>query len=160
MLASLLHLLNHALAKSMSFLLSGRILARYGTTDVHCIRGLARTMPVTGPLFTIGVLALMGLPPFGLFVSEFLLFRAGFLSGHIWETTLAMGLAGIGFVALAAHVFPMVFGAAPDGVETGEPGQWSLVPLALFAGALVILGLAAPAPLGALIERIVEAMAT
>jgi len=157
-LASLLHLLNHAIAKSMSFLLSGRILARYGTTDVLGVRGLARTMPVTGPLFAAGALALMGLPPFGLFVSEFLLFRAGFMSGHIWETTLALVLAGIGFIAIAAHVIPMVTGAAPEHVTCGEGGRWAVVPLLLCAVALVVLGLAMPWPVGALLDHIVEAI--
>jgi len=59
--ASLLHLVNHAVAKSMSFLLAGRILARYRSADVGAVTGLVRTMPVTGPLFATGIIALMGL---------------------------------------------------------------------------------------------------
>jgi len=157
--ASLLHMLNHALAKSTGFLLSGRILARYGTTDVAGVRGLIRTMPVTGTLFAASMLALMGLPPFGLFVSEFLLFRAGFLTGHVWATSAALVLAGIGFVALAAHVLPMIYGAAPAGVARGERGRLTLVPLVVSVVALIVLGLMVPRAIGALLERIAGGMA-
>jgi hydrogenase-4 component F len=98
--ASLLHLLNHALAKSTSFLLAGRILACSQSAEVDRVSGLMRTMLGTGALIAAGLLALMGLPPFGLFVSEFLLFRAGFISGHVLATSAAMVLAGIGSVGL------------------------------------------------------------
>ena len=143
--ASLLHLVNHSLAKSTSFLLSGRILKRYGTTDVDKVSGLMRTMPATGTLFAAGVFALMGLPPFGLFVSEFLLFRAGFVSG---------------FVALAAHLLRMLYGQAPDGVARGERERWALAPLVACAIALVVLGLLVPTVVTALLANIVRAMPT
>ncbi|MCX6538758.1 MAG: proton-conducting transporter membrane subunit [Acidobacteria bacterium] len=156
--ASLLHMMNHALAKSTSFLLSGRILARYGSTDVDGVRGLVRTMPATGALFATGVLALMGLPPFGLFVSEFLLFRAGFTSGHVWETGVALVLAGIGFVGLSSHLLRMLYGATPDGVMSGERDARALAPIVVCAVALVVLGLILPEAVGALLGRIVEGM--
>ncbi len=79
--AALLHLVNHAVVKGMMFLLSGRILDRYRTTEMGEISGLLRTMPVTGGLFAAGMLALAGLPPFGIFFSKFLLVRAGFATG-------------------------------------------------------------------------------
>src|SRR5205807_1692447 len=71
--AALLHLVGHAVAKSMMFLLAGRIRDRYDTTEMARVTGLLRAMPWTGPLFAAGMIALVGLPPFGLFVSEFLL---------------------------------------------------------------------------------------
>jgi hydrogenase-4 component F len=155
--ASLLHLLNHAVAKSMSFLLAGRILARYQSTDVDRVTGLARAMPGTGPLFAAGILALMGLPPFGLFVSEFLLFRAGFTSGHVAATSAALLLAGIGFVGLAGHLARMLHGAAPDGVAAGERDWWALAPFAVSVAVLVVLGLFLPGGIAQLLGRIAEA---
>jgi hydrogenase-4 component F len=155
--ASLLHLLNHALAKSMSFLLAGRILARYQSPDVDRVTGLVRAMPVTGPLFAAGVLALMGLPPFGLFVSEFLLFRAGFMSGHLAATSAAMLLAGIGFIGLAGHLARMLHGAVPEGVAAGEQAWWALAPLAVSLAVMVVLGLFLPAGVAHLLGRIAEA---
>jgi hydrogenase-4 component F len=158
--ASLLHLLNHALAKSTSFLLAGRILGRYQSADVDRVSGLMRTMPGTGALFAAGLLALMGLPPFGLFVSEFLLFRAGFTSGHVVATSAAMILAGIGFVGLATHLVRMLPGAAPNGVARGDREWWVLAPLAASMAVMVVLGLLLPGAVGRLLGRIVEAMTT
>jgi hydrogenase-4 component F len=160
MFASLLHLLNHALAKSMSFLLAGRILARYHSSDVERVSGLVRTMPATGGLFGAGVLALMGLPPFGLFVSEFLLFRAGFTSGHPVAAAAALLLVGVGFVGLASHLARMLHGPVPDGIPAGEPHWWVLAPLAASVLALVALGLFLPGGVAGLIGRIAEAIAT
>ena len=156
--ASLLHLLNHSLAKSASFLMAGRILGRYHSTDVERVSGLMRTMPGTGTLFAAGLLALMGLPPFGLFVSEFLLFRAGFTSGHMVATSVALVLAGIGFVGLANHLTHMLYGAAPADVPTGERDWWVLAPVAVSVFVLVALGLVLPGAVDRLLGGIVEAM--
>jgi len=156
--ASLLHLLNHSLAKSMSFLLAGRVLARYTSAEVDRVSGLVRTMPATGPLFAAGVLALMGLPPFGLFLSEFLLFRAGFTSGHPVATSAAMLLAGVGFVGLAGHLARMLHGPAPDGVAAGEREWWMLAPLAVSLLAMIALGLLLPDTVARLLGRIAEAI--
>jgi hydrogenase-4 component F len=156
--ASLLHLLNHSLAKSASFLLAGRILGRYHSTDVERVSGLVRTMPGTGTLFAAGLLALMGLPPFGLFVSEFLLFRAGFTSGHVVATSAALVLTGIGFVGLANHLTRMLYGAAPADVPAGEHDWWVLAPLAVSVLVLVALGLVLPGAVDRLLGGIVEAM--
>jgi hydrogenase-4 component F len=151
-------LLNHSLAKSASFLLAGRILGRYHSTDVEQVSGLMRTMPGTGALFAAGLLALMGLPPFGLFVSEFLLFRAGFTSGHVVATSAALVLAGIGVVGLANHLTRMLYGAAPADVATGERDWWVLVSVAVSVLVLVALGLVLPGAVGRLLGGIVEAM--
>jgi hydrogenase-4 component F len=156
--ASLLHLLNHSLAKSASFLLAGRVLGRYHSTDVERVSGLIRTMPGTGSLFAAGLLALMGLPPFGLFISEFLLFRAGFTSGHVVATSVALVLVGIGFVGLANHLTRMLYGAAPADVPTGERDWWALAPLAASVLVLVALGLVLPGAVDRLLAGIVEAM--
>ena len=59
----------------MLFLLAGNILARYHTFSSYDIRGLRWTMPVTGALWTAGFLAVAGSPPFGIFVSEFLILK-------------------------------------------------------------------------------------
>jgi hydrogenase-4 component F len=157
--ASMLHVLNHALAKSTAFLMSGRILARYGSTDIDKVGKLMRTMPVTGTLFGAGLLALMGLPPFGIFISEFLLFRAGILAGHLWQTGAALLLAGIGFVGIARHLLPMLYGVPAEGVATGERGGYpGLVLAGLCVCALITLGLYLPGPVTDLLNRIVEAL--
>jgi len=154
--AAMLHLINHTAAKSMMFLLSGRIRERYGAADIRHVSGLLRTMPVTGGLFAAGTLALVGLPPFGIFLSKLAMLRAGFATGHAWLMAAVLGLLAVAFVAFVGHLNRMLYGAPPDGVATGETGRWALVPLAACALALVWLGLVLPAPVETLLDRIVE----
>lgn len=154
--ASMLHLVNHTLAKSMMFFLSGRILHRYGSPEIGRVSGLLRVMPWTGGLFAAGMIALLGLPPFGMFLSKFTLVRAGFADGHGWLMAAVLALLAIAFVSLLGHLNRMLYGAAPPDVRLGEGGGWGLVPLAACAAALVVLGLVLPAPMTDLLERIVE----
>jgi hydrogenase-4 component F len=153
--AALLHLVNHALAKSMAFLLAGRILQRYDTTEIARVSGLLRVMPWTGGLFAAGVLALVGLPPFGLFVSEFLLVRAAIVTGHLWIAGTVLVLVLVGFVSLLNHLNRMLYGPVPEGLLVGERAGWPVLALAGCAGVSVMLGLALPGQLTTLISRTV-----
>ncbi|MBI2198491.1 MAG: hydrogenase 4 subunit F [Candidatus Rokubacteria bacterium] len=154
--AAMLHLVNHTLAKSMMFFLAGRVLHRYRTTEIGRVSGLLTVMPWTGGLFAAGVLAVVGLPPFGLFISEFALFRAGFAAGRPWLMGLVLALLAVAFVSMIGHLNRMLYGAPAPGVTVGEGNGWPLVPLGLCVVALVGLGLTLPAPLQVLLERIVE----
>jgi hydrogenase-4 component F len=154
--ASMLHLVNHTVAKSMMFFLSGRILDRYGTPEIGSVSGLLRVMPWTGGLFAAGMLALLGLPPFGMFLSEFTLLRAGFADGQGWLMAVVLVFLAVAFVSLLGHLNRMLYGAAPAEVRVGEGSPWAVWPLAGCVAALVVLGIAVPAPMTALLHRIVE----
>jgi hydrogenase-4 component F len=154
--AAMLHLLNHAVAKSMMFLLAGRVLHRYGTTEIGRVSGLLKVMPWTGGLFAAGILAVIGLPPFGLFISEFALFRAGFAAGRPWLMGLVLALLAVAFVSMIGHLNRMLYGAPTAGVPVGEEDRWRLVPLGACLVALVVLGVTLPASLQALLRQIVE----
>lgn len=154
--AAMLHLLNHAVAKSMMFFLAGRVLHRYGTTEISRVSGLLKVMPWTGGLFAAGILAVIGLPPFGLFISEFALFRAGFAAGRPWLMGLVLALLAVAFVSMIGHLNRMLYGAPPAGVPVGERDRWPLVPLGACVMALVVLGVTLPTPLQALLRQIVE----
>ena len=154
--AAMLHLLNHTLAKSMMFFLAGRVLHRYRTTEIAGVSGLLTTMPWTAGLFAAGVLAVVGLPPFGLFISEFVLFRAGFGAGRFWLMGLVLALLAVAFISMIGHLNRMLYGAPAVGTAVGEGSAWPLVPLGLCMAGLVVLGLTLPAPLRTLLEQIVE----
>lgn len=157
--AALLHLVNHSLVKSVMFLLSGRIHHRYGTTDVSGVSGLLRTMPLTGALFMAGMLAVVGLPPFGLFISEMALLRAGFAGRHYVLMAIVLALVVLAFISLVAHTNRMLHGASDPGVERGEENRRALVPLAACLGAVVVLGVVVPAPLARLLAMGAEIIA-
>jgi hydrogenase-4 component F len=152
--AAMLHLVNHTLAKAAMFFLAGRILHRYRTADIARVSGLLTSMPGTGWLFLAGTLALVGLPPFGLFVSEFALLRAGFAIGRPWLMGLVLALLAVACVGFVAHANRMMYGTPPTGVVSGEEAPWRLAPLALCVGALAVLGLIVPAPVARLLADI------
>jgi hydrogenase-4 component F len=154
--AAMLHLLNHTLAKSMMFFLAGRVLHRYGTAEIDRVSGLLKVMPWTGGLFAAGVLAVIGLPPFGLFISEFALFRAGFVAGRPWLMGLVLALLAVAFVSMIGHLNRMLYGVPTAGVRVGEGSPWPLIPLGVCVTALLVLGAMLPAPVQTLLSQIVE----
>ncbi|PYR56625.1 MAG: hydrogenase 4 subunit F [Acidobacteria bacterium] len=154
--AALLHLVNHSLVKSAMFLLSGRMYRRYRTTDLAGVTGLLRTMPVTGALFTAGMLAVVGLPPFGLFLSELALVRAGFARGRYGLMLVVLALLALAFISLVVHLNRMLHGPARAAVDRGEDDRLALVPLVVCLALVVVLGVVVPSPLARLLVMSAE----
>jgi hydrogenase-4 component F len=150
--AALLHLTGHALAKSAAFLLSGRVLARFGTHHVAGASGQLAALPWTGGLFGVSALALIGLPPFGLFLSEVLLIRAGLAAGHPVLTGLVLLLMVIAFGSFIHHFQRMLLGAPPESVPIGERATAAVLILILPLAALAWIGIALPAGLRTILE--------
>jgi len=156
--AALLHLTGHALAKSTAFLLSGRVLDRYRTHAIAGTAGLLQALPVTGGLFTASVLALAGLPPFSLFLSEILLIRAGWLAGHPFLTGGVVVLLLVAFGSLLHHLHRMLFGEAAPGVVLGEGWTIPTMLLALPLAGLAWLGVSIPSSFSSLLARAAEVL--
>jgi hydrogenase-4 component F len=154
--AAMLHLVNHTAAKSMTFLLAGRVLHRYHTAQIGGVSGLLKTMPGTAGMLAAGLLATIGLPPFGLFITEFALIRAGFATGHPWLMGAVLVLLAVAFVAVIGHLNRMLYGAPPEGVEFGEKGGWPFALLSLNVAVLVTLGLTLPTRFEDLLKEIVR----
>jgi hydrogenase-4 component F len=153
---ALLHVVNHALAKSMLFMLSGGILLKYHTTDIDGVRGLLRTSPLAGGMFLAGVLGLIGLPPFAPFVSEFLIFRAGFEGGAPWVAVAGIVLLAVVFAGMLRSVNGMLYGETPEGATRGDVLRWSFAPLAINIGLLLLLGLTMPGLLVEALNKVVK----
>jgi hydrogenase-4 component F len=152
----LLHLTGHAIAKSVAFLLSGRIYDTYGSSDIREVPGLFATAPSTAFLFMAAVFALAGLPPFSLFVSEILIVQAAWTAGHPLLTLLVLLLLLLAFASLLIRAQGMLFGQAPSNVTGGEQGK---LQLALLAAPIVLLawvGIALPQPLRLLLNSAAE----
>jgi hydrogenase-4 component F len=152
---ALLHVINHALSKSLLFMLSGNILLKYRTTDIRRVRGLLRASPLTGGAFLAGILALVGLPPFGPFISEFIIFRAG-MGSNAWVAVIGIGLLVVVFAGMLASVNQMLYGEPPDKLARGEVLRWSIAPLAVNFALLIALGLTLPP---ALVDALKQAIA-
>jgi len=141
----MLHALNHSLVKVALFLLAGGIIHRYGSKALKQISGLLRSAPAWGVLLAAASFAIAGSPPFGTFLSEWLLLRDTFAAGHPLAAVLVMTGLTITFVAIAVHVGRILFGRAPQQHRTQPAPAWSIVPAMLLLLALVTgLALAPP----------------
>lgn len=118
--ALLLHVLGHGLVKAVLFVSSGRVLQLTGTSQIHQVRGLAARDPVLAGCLGLGVLALLGFPPFSLFASELGLFRAGFAAGSGWPIAVALLLVLVITAAMFAHSARMLLGEPTPGAA-GQP---------------------------------------
>ncbi len=149
---ALLHTLNHALFKSLLFLGAGTVNLATGTREIDRMGALARVLPRTATAFLVGSAAIVGLPPFNGFVSEWLVFR-GLLgcgtsgSGLKLAIVAVVGLALTGALALAcfSKVYGVVFlGNARHEAPPLAPG-WEralAAPQVVLAAACFAIGVA------------------
>jgi hydrogenase-4 component B len=155
----ILHVVNHAIFKSLLFLGAGAVLHATGRGELDRLGGLLKRMPTTGTTFLIGAAAISGLPPLNGFVSEFLIYL-GAIAGLTGSsppdsamilTSIAVvgGLALIGGLAAACFTkaFGIVFLGEPRTVEASrshEVGAAMRWPMIVLAGLCVAIGLMAP----------------
>lgn len=145
--AALLHFVNNGIGKGLLFLAAGNIHRAYGDKTLDRVHGALRRVPVSATLFLIGAFAITGSPPFGLFLSEFMLLKAIVAAGR-WGVALAVaGLLGVIFIGMVGSALSVAQGAPPEQPVRAGHGDSILstaVPGA-FAAALLILGLYLPA---------------
>jgi hydrogenase-4 component F len=148
--AGLLHMTMHSLTKSAIFFAVGNIAQAKGTQKIADIRGLTESHPVLGWGLVIGVAAIAGLPPLGIFMSEFLLVSSTFARAPFLAVLLVLGLL-IGFGALLLRLSGLAFGE-PQG--SLAPVKASYVPM--FAHLLLVLcaGIYLPPPLVAWFQHV------
>ena len=134
--AGLLHMTMHSLTKSAIFFTVGQISQAKGTQRIDEIRGLTESNPMLGWALVVGVIAIAGMPPSGIFMSEFLIVSSTFARDPLLTIPLVMGLL-IGIGALVLRLQGMVFGAA-DGhqarVESSSLPIYAHLALVLVAG--------------------------
>jgi len=119
--ALLLHVLAHALGKSVAFLAVGELAVVDGTTRIHDLRGLLTRRPVLGGSIAVAFVALLGLPPFGLFASELAIARAGFDAHLGWETAIVFAVLLVATGALLFHGQRVLLGPPDPRSETRLP---------------------------------------
>jgi hydrogenase-4 component F len=143
-IAALLHTVNHSLVKSLMFCTSGNILLKYHSRDLSKIKGMLQAVPFTSLLLMVGALALVGSPPFNIFLSKFSIITAGISTGHVWLMIVCLLFLAIVFAAFLRMISSSVFGELPDGVSKGEIQVSMLVPVAILMVLILVLGLYLP----------------
>ena len=134
--AGLLHMAMHSLTKSAIFFSVGHIAQVKGTQKIAEIRGLTESHPVLGWGLVLGVVAIAGLPPFGLFMSEFLIITTTIAREPLLAAPLGLGiLLGIG--ALSLRLQGLAFGPpspSPGAVQASHVPFLVHIALVLAAG--------------------------
>src|SRR5690606_11493536 len=113
--AGLLHMVMHSLAKSAIFFTVGHIAQVKETQKIADIGGLTESHPALGWSLVAGVVAIAGLPPFGIFMSEFLLISTTFARQPLLAVILVVGVL-IALGALLIQLSHVAFGA-PRGTD-------------------------------------------
>jgi hydrogenase-4 component F len=152
---ALLHMLAHSLAKSALFITVGHATHLAGTQSIDRIRGLMRTQPAIAWTLLIGVAAIAGFPPFGVFTAELLLLIATMASAPWLTAALLVGLV-IAFAGLFRHLQPMIYGVPPEGQQRV---QANLVPVYVQLALLLWLGLSIPLLLAGWLDQATQLIA-
>ncbi len=148
----------HAIAKSFCFFAAGVTVLGVGTQDIASVRGLVRSSPLAAIALLAGGFAIAGAPPFAVFVSEFVILKAGLASGQFFVVGLLGFLVVVAFCAVMLHVNRMAFGAAEHEAQAAALPISCKLTLVLAAIPLVIVGIYVPAPLHDLLKAAASAM--
>lgn len=143
---AMLHAVNHSLAKGMLFLLAGNILAIYKTKSTHDVTGILKASPVNGALWLVGLFAIAGSPPFGLFVSEITILRTALDGGRTVVAALYLILLALVFIGMASPMLSMA-GGSPGKTNAESRSLTTIIPVGALAALALLLGLWLPYPL-------------
>lgn len=173
---ALLHTLNHALTKSLMFLAFGNVTQRFaalGIRDQKGITNVLRRMPATGSMLAVGGLALVGTPPFNIFLSELIIVWGAFVQGAnsrpLWVVVLAIALFMIStaliFYGLIRHLARILLSQTmPDEMPTlpltvnSQPFRLietraDLMPLLFLTGLIILTGIFIWPPLAVVLHQ-------
>jgi hydrogenase-4 component F len=137
--ALLLHVLAHGIGKTVLFLASGQLQAAHNSTAIADITAVLRRSRLIGVSVAVGVIVLLGLPPFAMFASELAIVRSLADARLVWALGLGMLLIAIAFAALARNSGRILLGSAAGAPEI-------IVPKAIATA--LLLGVAASVALG------------
>lgn len=150
---AILQIINHAIAKPLMFFASGTISQKYETKVMSKIKGIIKVMPITGALFLIGGFALVGMPPFNIFLSEFLVLSSGFQSGQFLVTMIVIVFLVITFAVFLRHLIKMTFGNPVLEMKKDDMGKLAIAPMIILASLVVIFGFYIPEQLQTLVHN-------
>lgn len=167
---ALLHMLNHAITKALMFLAYGNISRKYDEINIP-IAGALRTMPWSGGLLTLGGLALVGTPPFNIFMSELIILWGAlsrFIPGYApTQPTYPKWVAGIAlfifilsttliFYGLVNHLKKLVLGKAKKEIKREHFSWTAVAPLIFLFALMLIVGIWIFPPLASLVHKSVS----
>jgi hydrogenase-4 component F len=135
---AIIHTVNHSICKAGLFMVAGNVLREFGTTDASQVQGMMRRLPVSGFLMMALLFAIGGAPPFGPFVSEWMIFQAAVNQSHPFVAMAFVCLVALCFLGMASVVLPMLQGESSTGRSCAERRLTVLAPLTMLAASFVL----------------------
>ncbi len=148
---ALFHMLNHALVKSMMFFNIGNIIEKFHSPEIADTRGVLKLMPITGPLTLLGMLAITGMPPFNIFLSEFMILAGGIKTNPVAASIFILLVALI-FAGFIHNINRILFSKPDKGANPGEGNKLGLATISVMTFVIILLGFYLPAPLKTLLN--------
>lgn len=143
--AGIIHMVGHTLAKSSLFFGAGEILMKWQTTKIDRVKDLMRVAPFSGTLFLLGILAIIAVPPSILFISEYALFVQMFVAHWILALVVLIALSIIAF-AMLRLTFKLLFEKGAAVTASGEEikkENWNLTHAVMAINLTAVIVLAA-----------------
>ena len=151
--AALYHTFNHAMTKTMLFLSSGNVYLKYHTKKISGIKGLIKVMPITGIVFMLGIFAITGMPPFGIFMSEFNTIVAAFFAENFWAAGILLFFIAIVFAGFIKQLSKIFFGRCDNPeIKNGEIDFIGPAVLVVLLSIVLLMGVYIPEPLNKIME--------
>jgi hydrogenase-4 component F len=119
---------------------AGNMMRAYGTKEIEEISGVCGFFPTEGALWLAGAIAITGAPPFGLFLSEFTIMRAG-LGAFSWAVYVMAILLIVIFIGFMNHFRRMYYGPSGEPPLARAISAWCAVPMWIALVPLLLLGL-------------------
>ena len=140
---ALAHVFNHAVMKDLLFLGAGALILRAGSRKLNDLKGLGKAMPWTVGCMVVGLISIMGLPPFAGFVGKYLMIQAAVDAGYPFLAVLILAGSLVGAIYYTRILRTLVFEERPANLPHVKEAPWSIrLALLLLAGASLLLGLA------------------
>ncbi|HNV71414.1 MAG TPA: proton-conducting transporter membrane subunit, partial [Candidatus Ozemobacteraceae bacterium] len=153
--AAMYHAVNHSLSKGLLFLSAGRILDAFHTKAIAEVHGIKHILPRTALFWIAGFLAITGTPPFGTFVSEFLVAQYILTSGRLLLGVVYVLLLAVIFVGMVGPFIHMSYGTSPErlGKKAHAESILQMVPLTILLLGVLIMGIAPPTRVLAVMQQ-------
>jgi hydrogenase-4 component F len=153
-LGAALHMLFHGVTKPLMFFCAGNVQQHYGTPYFWRVRGVLRAQPWTGGLFLLATMAVTGVPPFGIFLSEFMTLGGALADNRGWEAFIFIAGVATIFAGFLVHMTKMNLGMPRhDNPPPAPECPWKMAAMAVVAVTVVGTGLWLPAPLYELVNQ-------
>ena len=150
---AVLHMGYHALVKSTIFFAAGNIHQKHHSLEIPSLAGLLKTMPASSILLALAVIGIAGLPPFGMFLTEFSIVAGAIVTGHILISVFFVAALATVFSGLLSHVAHLLLGKAEPEAVGPETPLSCVAAMALMIAVLTVFSVWLPASLLQLIHQ-------